>query len=74
MLRGSAHLVAGLATRTQVRTAMDLAGANHADWQRLRGELEERRHRRVERRRFRCNPTGYLQALENKLIQSRLPA
>ena len=30
--------------------------------------------RRVERRRFRRDPDGYLKALENKLIQSRLPS
>ena len=74
MLRGSARLVAGLATRAREVTAADLAGADRDAWQRLRAELEERRQRRVERRRFRRDPDGYLKALENQLIQSRLPA
>ena len=73
VLRGSARLVAGLATRSREFTAADLAGADRAAWQRLRAELEERRERRAERWRFRRAPDGYLKALENKLIQSRLP-
>lgn len=74
VLRGAAKLVAGLATRHREVTAADLAGANRVAWQQLRSELETRRERRVERRRFRRDPDGYLKALENKLIQSRLPA
>src|SRR5438874_5455771 len=52
VLRGSARLVAGLATRQRERTAADLAGADRGEWQRLRAALEERRQRRVERHRF----------------------
>jgi len=74
VVRGAAKLVAGLATRSREVTAADLAGADRAAWTRLRAELETRRERRVERRRFRRDPDGYLEALENKLIQSRLPA
>ena len=74
VLRGAAKLIAGLATRHREITAADLAGADRAAWKRLRAELEERRERRVERRRFRRDPDGYLKALGNKLIQSRLPA
>jgi hypothetical protein len=73
VLRGSAKLVAGVATRRREVTAADLAGADRGEWERLRAELEVRRERRVERRRFRQNPDAYLQDLENKLIQSRLP-
>jgi hypothetical protein len=73
VLRGAAKLVAGLATRHQEVTAADLAGADRAAWKRLRSELEERRQRRVERRQFRHDPDKYLKALENKLVQSRLP-
>jgi hypothetical protein len=71
--RGAAKLAAGLATRHREVTAADLAGADRVAWKRLRSELETRRERRVERRRFRRDPEGYLTALENKLIQSRLP-
>lgn len=74
VLRGSARLVAGLGTRAGAGTAADLAGADRAEWKRVRAELEERRQRRVERRRFRRDPEGYLKDLENQLIQSRLPA
>jgi hypothetical protein len=74
VLRGSARLVAGLATRSREVTAADLAGADRVAWARLRAELEHRRERRVERRQFRRDPHGYLKALEDKLNQSRLPA
>jgi hypothetical protein len=74
VLRGSVKLIAGLATRTREVTATDLAGADRANWERTRAELEERRQRRVERRHFRRDPQGYLEALENQLVQSRLPA
>jgi hypothetical protein len=73
VLRGSAKLIAGLATRTREVNAADLAAADPERWQRLRAELEERRQRRVERRHFRRDPSAYLKDLENKLNQSRLP-
>jgi hypothetical protein len=73
VLRGSARLVAGLATRSREVTAADLAGADRGAWRRLRAELEHRRERRVERRQFRRDPHGYLKALEHKLNQLRLP-
>jgi hypothetical protein len=74
VLRGAARLVAGLATRARAVTAADLAAADGQRWQQLRAEMEQRRQRRVERRRFRRDPDGYLKDLENKLNQSRLPA
>ena len=74
MLPGAARLVAGLATRTREVTAADLASADPVAWRALRAELEEQRQRRVDRRRFRRNPDGYLKDLENKLNQSGLPA
>ena len=74
VLRGSARLVAGLGTRAGAGTTSDLAGADRDEWKRVRAELDERRQRRVERRRFRRDPEGYLKDLENQHIQSRLPA
>lgn len=74
VLRGSARLIAALASRTREVSAADLAAADPENWKRLRAELEERRQRRVDRRRFRRDPDSYLKGLENKLIQSRLPA
>jgi hypothetical protein len=73
VLRGSVRLVAGLATRHRAVDASDLARAGRFPWQELRQELDERRQRRVERRRFRRDPEGYLKALENRLNQSGLP-
>jgi hypothetical protein len=74
VLRGGARLVAAVATRQRAFTADDLAGADRAEWKRLRQELDERRHRRTQRRRFRRDPEGYLRQLEDLLTQSGLPA
>lgn len=74
VLRGSAKVIAGLATRTREVTADDLADADRQRWQQLRAELDERRQRRTDRRRFRQDPEAYLNDLEIKLHQSRLPA
>lgn len=72
--RGSAKLLAGLATRRQDVTAELLSGADRAAWRAKRAELEQRRERRTDRRRFRRNPEAYLRNLEDKLNQSRLRA
>jgi hypothetical protein len=74
VLRGSAKLIAGLATRRREVTATELADADRTAWARMRDELEERRLRRTDRRRFRHDPAAFLNNLENKLHQSRLPA
>jgi hypothetical protein len=74
VLRGAARLVAAVATRQRAFTADDLAGADRAERARLRQELDVRRQRRTERRRFRRDPEAYLRQLEAKLIQSGLPA
>ena len=74
VLRGSAKLIAGLATRARRVTADDLAGADRPRRRQLRAELDERRQRRTDRRRFRQNPEICLKGLEVKLRQSRLPA
>ena len=75
VLRGPARLIAAVATRQRgAFTAEDLAGADRAEWARLRQELDVRRQRRTQRRRFRKDPEGYRRDLEAKLIQSGLPA
>jgi hypothetical protein len=74
VLRGSVRLVAGLVTRHREVTARELSGADRAEWERVRAELEERRRRRVERRQFRRDPQAYLTDLEDQLRQLRLPA
>lgn len=74
VLRGSVKLVAGLATRHQEVTADQLSGVDPEAWRAKRAELEDRRERRTDRRRFRHNPDAYLRDLENQLHQSRLRA
>ena len=74
VLRGAVKLLAGLATRHQEVTAEQLSGADREAWRAKRAELEERRERRTDRRRFRLDPQGYLRDLENQLNQSRLRA
>jgi hypothetical protein len=73
VLRGSARLLAGLATRKRAYFAADLAGADRGAWRELRRELEGRRQRRAERSRFRRDPGGYLLSLEQQLNQLSLP-
>ena len=73
VLRGSARLVAAMATRTREVTAAELGGADRGRWRELRAELEVRRRRRVDRHRFRRDPDGYLRDLEARLNQSALP-
>jgi len=67
------RIVAAVATRHHPERLRDLVGADRTAWQELRATLTERRQRRIERRRFRRNPKGYLRQLEDKLIQSALP-
>lgn len=74
VLRGSARILAAVATRQRPERVKDLISADREDWAELRSELAERRQRRVERRRFRRDPQGYLRRLEAKLIQPSLPA
>jgi hypothetical protein len=74
VLRGSARLVAALASRERAYTAADLAKADRDGWRQLRGALDERRQRRVERGRFRRDPEGYLRRLEQRLSQPGLPS
>lgn len=74
VVRGAARLVAAAATRDREVTAEDLAEADPAAWAAFRRELDQRRQRRVEHRRYRRDPNGYLKDLEDRFHQSRLPA
>jgi hypothetical protein len=73
VLRGSARIIAAVATRQRPERVKELISADRANWAELRAELAERRRRRVERRRFRRDPEGYLRQLEAKLTQPCLP-
>jgi len=74
VVRGAARLIAAAATRHGSFTADDLAEADPGEWSRLRLELEDRRRRRVDHRRFRRDPDHYLRELEALFFQSGLPA
>jgi hypothetical protein len=74
VLRGSARIVAAVATRLRPARLRDLIDADRTAWTQLRTTLDQRRQRRIERRRFRRNPERYLGQLEEKLHQSGLPA
>jgi hypothetical protein len=74
VVRGSVRLVAGLMTRLGEVTAEELAPTDVFAWQELRAELGYREAARVQQRRFRRDPGGYLKRLEALARQSGLPA
>jgi len=74
VLRGSARLIAAVATRQRRFFAADLAKTDRERWQTLRQTLDERRQTRVKRSRFRRDAQGYLRRLEEQLTQQTLPA
>jgi hypothetical protein len=74
VLRGQARLLAAAATRQRAFTVAELARADRGRREELRRQLEARRQRRVQRRRFRRDPHAYLQVLEEQLLQSTLPS
>lgn len=72
VLRGQARLLAAAATRRRAFSVVELAQVDRSRCEELRRQLEARRQRRVQRRRFRRDPKAYLQALEEQLLQSTL--
>ena len=73
VLRGSVRIVAGLGSRLRSYSPEELAPASLQTWQALRAGLEQRRHARTLRGRFRRNPAAYLSRLEAILLKSTLP-
>lgn len=73
VLRGSVRVVAGLGTRDRTYLGEELAPREIESWRTIRAQLETRRQTRVLRRRFRRNPTVYLEELEAALIKPALP-
>ncbi len=74
VLRGSVRLVAALETRGHPPRCRDLAGVDRGQWRELRAQLEERRHGRVLRTRFRRDPQRYLREIEHLILQQTLPS
>jgi hypothetical protein len=74
VIRGSVRLIAAAATRARLVEVRDLVPAKLEAWRELRRTLEQRRNQRILGRRFRKDPQGYLEQLENALINKALPA
>ena len=74
VLRGPGRLIAATTTRLSPAAASDLAPSNINRWRTLRAELEQRRHARALRSRFRRDPTGYLRRLEEQILKPTLPS
>ena len=73
VLRGEVRLIAATATRLRPPTARDLGHVKREAWRKLRQRLEQRRHARTLRTRFRRNPAAYLADLEHQACQPTLP-
>lgn len=74
VVRGSARLIAAVATRTKGYTAVDLAACCPQDWQAMRAALAERARSRLHQRHFRQDPQAYLSDLESRLFKLALPS
>ena len=74
VLRGEARLVAAIATRQRAPSGPDLGCVDHERWKELRQRLDQKRHARTLRTRFRRDPDAYLAELEEKARQLILPA
>ena len=69
VVRGRVRLIAAAATRLRSRPGSELAPRSLIAWRTLRAEVQQRRMRRVEARRFRRSPHAYLRALERLLLK-----
>jgi hypothetical protein len=74
VVMGTARVVAGLATRLRPEEGLQLPAGYVRRWQQTRAVLERRRESQRQRRRFRRDPDAYLNKLEIRLIQLRLPS
>jgi hypothetical protein len=73
VLRGEVRLIAATATRLRPITARELGRVSREAWTALRRRLDQRRHARTLRTRFRRDPDAYLAALEQQACQLTLP-
>jgi hypothetical protein len=74
VLRGPVRVLAATATRLRLFQARDLAAADRQQWAAIRDSLEQRRHSRRLRARFRRRSDHFLKQIEADLLQSALPA
>jgi hypothetical protein len=73
VVRGSVRIIAATASRLKAVAAADLIPSDPAAWRALRESLDRRQAARALGRRFRRDPAGYLQELEQNLIKRALP-
>jgi hypothetical protein len=73
VVQGSVRVVSSWATRLRPEEGLKLRTGYVEDWQRLRAELDKRRENRRKQRRFRRNPTDYLDKLEEHCLKGSLP-
>jgi hypothetical protein len=73
VLRGSARLVAGVATRLRPYTADDLVLRDTARWRQLRSSIRQRFALRAQGLRFRRDSAAYLAHLEERALKRSLP-
>ncbi len=66
VLRGEVRLIAATATRLHPPAARELGRVSRQQWHELRQRLDQRRHARTLRTRFRRDPDTYLAELEQK--------
>lgn len=74
VLRGSARLIAGVATRLRPYTSDELAPSDPARWRQLRASIRQRFALRAQGYRFRREPAAYLAHLEQLALKPSLPA
>ena len=73
VLRGEVRLIAAAATRIRPPSGRELGRTNRQAWSELHRRLDQRRHARTLRTRFRRNPDAYLAELERQICQPTLP-
>ena len=74
VVRGSVRIVSATATRLGRITVADLIPTDLKAWRSLRDKLADRQKVRTMGRRFRQDPKGYLQTLEDALIKGVVPS
>jgi len=74
VVRGSVRVVSGVATRLHPGAGLRLPPDFLENWRKSRADLESRREARRQQGRFRKDPDGYLNTLENKCFQLGLPS
>ena len=74
VVRGAVRVVAAVATRARPFAAEELPPTDLTAWRTLREQLAYRQAARCAQLRFRQDPDAYLQTLEDRLSQPRLPS